>query len=156
MARESFQRELDRLVEEVLELGRDVENSLQTMVEAIENWDAEMAGQEIGSDVGYKERGDDIEEECLILQARQAPVAQDLRLIRTVQAVTNHLVRTGALCEHICRGIVQTAEAEGDPELEVALLRWLDVPAKSSVGVSTSSSTATHSTHATLKIMTIW
>lgn len=122
MARESFQRELDRLVEEVLELGRDVENSLQTMVEAMENRDAGRAGQEIGSDIDYKERGDDIEEECLILQARQAPVAQDLRLIRTVQAVTNHLVRTGALCEHICRGIVQTAEAEGDPELEVALL----------------------------------
>jgi phosphate transport system protein len=122
MARESFQRELDRLVERVLELGRDVEDFLQTMVEAKENRDAGMAEQEIGTDIGYKERGDDIEEECLILQARQAPVARDLRLIRTVQAVTNHLVRTGTLCEHICRGIAQTAEAEDDPELEAALL----------------------------------
>jgi phosphate transport system protein len=122
MARESFQRELDRLVERVLELGRDVEDFLQTMVEAKENRDAGMAEQEIGTDIGYKERGDGIEEECLILQARQAPVAQDLRLIRTVQAVTNHLVRTGTLCEHICRGIAQTAEAEDDIELEAALL----------------------------------
>jgi phosphate transport system protein len=122
MARESFDQELDRLAEKVLELGRDVEDSLQTMVEAMKNRDAGMAGQEIGADVGYKERGDDIEEECLVLQARQAPVAQDLRLIRTVQAVTNHLVRAGALCEHVCRGIAQTAEAKGDPELEVALL----------------------------------
>ena len=53
----------------------------------------------------------------MILQARQAPVARDLRLIYTVQVVTNHLVRAGTLCEHICHAIVDT-EGEGrDPDL---------------------------------------
>ena len=50
------------------------------------------------------------------------PVAKDLRLIRTTQAVTNHLVRAGTLCEHICHGIAQTAEVKGNLELEAALL----------------------------------
>ena len=122
MPRETFQHELDRLVEEILVLGREVESSLGTMVEAMQNRDAEVAKRELGVDARYKERGAEIDEECMILQARQAPVARDLRLVYTVQAVTNHLVRAGTLCEHICRGIAETAECESDPDLEAALL----------------------------------
>ncbi len=122
MPRETFQQELDRLVEEVLELGREVESSLGTMVQALESYDAEVASRELGVDARYKERGAEIDEECLVLQARQAPVARDLRLVYTVQAVTNHLVRAGTLCEHICRSISETADAERDSDLETTLL----------------------------------
>ncbi|CAN5338504.1 phosphate signaling complex protein PhoU [soil metagenome] len=121
MPRETFQQELDRLVSEVLALGREVESSLGTMVEALEKHDAEVAGRELGVDSRYKERGEEIDEECMVLQARQAPVARDLRLIYTVQAVTNHLVRAGTLCEHICRAVAETADAERDPDLYAAL-----------------------------------
>jgi phosphate transport system protein len=121
MPREIFQRELDRLVEEVLELGRDVGACLDTMVEALEKQDAEAARREIGIDSRYKERGAEIDEECMVLQARQAPVARDLRLVYTVQAVTNHLVRAGTLCEHICHAIVDTGGADRDPDLSDTL-----------------------------------
>ncbi len=121
MPRESFHRELDQLVEEVLDLGREVESCLDTMVEALEKHDTEAASQQLGVDARYKERGAEIDEECMILQARQAPVAGDLRLVYTVQAVTNHLVRAGTLCEHICRAISETPDAERDPELETSL-----------------------------------
>jgi phosphate transport system protein len=67
-------------------------------------------------------RGTDIERECMILQARQAPVARDLRLLYTAQSVTNHLVRSGTLSEHICHAIVDTAECERDEDLESALV----------------------------------
>ncbi|MCA1728734.1 MAG: hypothetical protein LC751_04780 [Actinobacteria bacterium] len=117
MPREIFQKELDRLVGEVVELGREVESCLETMVEALETQDAETARREIGVDSRYKERGAEIDEECMVLQARQAPVARDLRLIYSVQGVTNHLVRAGTLCEHICRAIVETSGADRDPEL---------------------------------------
>jgi len=122
MPRETFQQELDRLVEEVLELGREVESCLGTMIQVLETYDAEVASRELGVDARYKERGAEIDEECLILQARQAPVARDLRLLYTVQAVTNHLVRAGTLCEHICRSIAETADAERDSDLEAALV----------------------------------
>jgi phosphate transport system protein len=121
MPRETFQRELDRLVEDVVELGRDVETCLETMVEALQTQDTEAARRVIGIDSRYKERGEEIDEECMVLQARQAPVARDLRLIYTVQVVTNHLVRSGTLCEHICHAVAETAEADRDPDLAATL-----------------------------------
>ena len=122
MPRESFHQELDRLVEKVVELGREVESCLDTMVEALEKHDAEAASNQLGVDARYKEQEAHIVQECMILQARQAPVARDLRLIHVLQAVTNHLVRTGTLCEHICQGIAETRDAERDPDL-AAILR---------------------------------
>lgn len=122
MPRETFQQELDQLVEEIISLGREVEAYLGTMVETMEGHDSDAASRELGVDQRFKERGAQIDEECMILQARQAPVARDLRLIYTVQAVTNHMVRAGTLCEHICRAIAETADSERDPDIEAALL----------------------------------
>ena len=122
MPRETFQQELDDLVAEVLDLAGEVEVSLENMVRAMETRDARLAEKELGVDVRYKARGAQIESECMILQARQAPVARDLRLLYTVQSVTNHLVRSGTLCEHICRAIVETAGHERDEDLEAALV----------------------------------
>jgi phosphate transport system protein len=120
--RETFQQELDGLVTDLIELGGEVEASLENMVKAMETRDAEMARRELGMDMRYKARGMDIERECMILQARQAPVARDLRLLYTVQSVTNHLVRSGTLSEHICQAIAETAGCERDEDLEIALV----------------------------------
>ena len=122
MQRETFQQELDGLIGDVLDLGKEVEGSLENMVVAMEARDADMAGRELGVDLRYKARGIDIERECMILQARQAPVARDLRLLYTVQSVTNHLVRSGTLCEHICHAVVDTAECARDEDLETSLV----------------------------------
>ena len=128
MARREFHQELDRLVSEVLGLGREVEACLGTMVEAVKDWDANVAGRVVGSDVRFKGRGAEIVEECMVLQARQAPVARDLRLIHTAQTVTNHhLVRTGTLCEHICGAIVETADVERDPDLQATILEMSSI-----------------------------
>jgi len=122
MPRETFQQELDGLISDVLGLGGEVEGSLENMVRAMETRDTSAARQELGVDLRYKARGMDIERECMILQARQAPVARDLRLLYTVQSVTNHLVRSGTLCEHICHAIVDTEGCERDEDLEGALV----------------------------------
>src|ERR671917_949078 len=122
MPRETFQQELDQLISDVLGLGGEVERSLQSMVGAMEGRDASLAEKELGVDVRYKARGAEIERECMILQARQAPVARDLRLLYTVQSVTNHLVRSGTLSEHICHAIVDTEGCERDEDLEAALV----------------------------------
>ena len=121
MPRETFQQELDDLVEDVLDLGTEVEGSLESMVKAMEGRDASLAEKELGVDVRYKARGAEIERDGMLLQARQAPVARDLRLLYTVQSVTNHLVRSGTLCEHICHALVDTAECERDEDLEATL-----------------------------------
>jgi phosphate transport system protein len=122
MPRETFQQELDGLISDLLDLGGEVEGSLDNMVRAMEGRDAEVARRELGVDVRYKTWGMDIERECMILQARQAPVARDLRLLYTVQSVTNHLVRSGTLSEHICQAIAETADCERDGDLETSLV----------------------------------
>ena len=122
MPRETFQQELDDLISDVLTLGREVGASLENMVGAMETRDADLAAKELGVDMRYKARGADIERESMILQARQAPVARDLRLLYTVQSVTNHLVRSGALSEHICQALAETADAERDEDLEASLV----------------------------------
>jgi phosphate transport system protein len=122
MPRETFQHELDQIVEEVIELGVEVEGSLESMLRAMEGREVTIAERELGVDVRYKGRGAEIERECMILQARQAPVARDLRLLYTVHSVTNHLVRSGTLTEHICHAIVDTAGCERDEDLEATLL----------------------------------
>ncbi len=122
MPRETFQQELNDLVAEVLDLGGEVGGSLENMVRAMENHDDQIAAKEIGVDIHYKARGAEIERESMILQARQAPVARDLRLLYTVQSVTNHLVRSGTLTEHICHAIVDTARSERDEDLEALLI----------------------------------
>src|ERR687896_2623692 len=121
MPRETFQQELDGLLSDVLDFVGEVVGSLENMVKAMEDRDADVARQELGVDIHYKTRGMDIERECMILQARQAPVAGDLRLLYTVQSVTNHLVRSGTLSEHICHAIVDTAGCEKDEDLEATL-----------------------------------
>ena len=122
MPREAFQKELDNLVAEVLGLGEEVEGSMETMVKAMETRDASVASGELGVDTRYKARGAEIESDCIILQARQVLGAQDLRLLYTIQSVTNHLVRSGTLCEHICRAIADTAGCERDEDLEAVII----------------------------------
>jgi phosphate transport system protein len=122
MPRETFQQELDSLISDLLDLGGEVKASLENTVRALEAHDAGAAERELGIDLRFKARGMEIEEECMILQARQAPVARDLRLLYTVQSVTNHLVRSGTLTEHICQAIAETADLERDEDLEIALV----------------------------------
>jgi phosphate transport system protein len=122
MLRETFQQELDGLISDVAAFGAEVEGSLKNTVVAMEARDADVARQELGVDARYKARGMDIERGCMLLQARQAPVARDLRLLYTVQSVTNHLVRSGTLTEHICQVIAETADSERDEDLETALV----------------------------------
>jgi phosphate transport system protein len=122
MARETLPQGLEDLVAEVLDLGKEVESSIETMVKAMETRDAGAASRELGVDARYKARGVEVERDCMILQTGQALVAQHLGLLYTVQSVTNHLVRSGTLCEHICRAIVDTSGQERDQDLEAVLI----------------------------------
>jgi phosphate transport system protein len=118
----TLQQGLENLVTEVIDLGKEVETSIETMLEAMETRDADLARSELGVDARYKARGTEAERDCMILQARRALAAQHLGHIYTVQSVTNHLVRSGTLCEHICRAIVETEGQERDQDLEAVLI----------------------------------
>ena len=118
----TLQQSLEDLVAEVIDLGKEVENSIETMVKAMETRDADLAQSELGVDARYKARGAEAEKDCMGLQASRAMAAQHLGHIYTVQSVTNHLVRSGTLCEHICRAIAETEGRERDQDLEAVLI----------------------------------
>ena len=118
----TLQQGLEDLVTEVIDLGKQVESSIEIMVKAMETRDASVARRELGVDARYKARGAEAERDCMILQARRALDAQHLGHLYTVQSVTNHLVRSGTLCEHICRAIFDTAGQERDEDLEAVLI----------------------------------
>jgi len=84
MLLDTFQQELDNLVAGMLDLGRQVEASLENMVRAMEEHDAGLAGKELGVDARYKVRGADIDNKTMVLQARQAPVARDRQPVKIV------------------------------------------------------------------------
>jgi phosphate transport system protein len=118
----TLQQSLEDLVADVIDLGKEVENSIETMVKAMETRDADLAQSELGVDARYKARGAEAEKDCMGLQASRAMAAQHLGHIYTVQSVTNHLVRSGTLCEHICRAIAETEGQERDQDLEAVLI----------------------------------
>jgi phosphate transport system protein len=118
----TLQQSLEDLIAEVIDLGKEVENSIETMLKAMETRDADLAQSELGVDARYKARGAEAERDCMVLQASRAMSAQHLGHIYTVQSVTNHLVRSGTLCEHICRAIAETEGQERDQDLEAVLI----------------------------------
>jgi phosphate transport system protein len=118
----TLQQGLEDLVAEVIDLGKEVENSIETMLRAMEKHDADLACGELGVDARYKARGTEAERDCMVLQAHRTLDVRHLGHIYTVQSVTNHLVRSGTLCEHICRAIVETEGRKRDTDLEAVLL----------------------------------
>jgi phosphate transport system protein len=118
----TLQQGLEDLVAEVIDLGKEVDNAIETMVRAMETRDADLARSELGVDVRYKARGAEAERDCMILQASRTLAAQHIGHIYTAQSVTNHLVRSGTLCEHICQALVETEGQERDQDLEAVLI----------------------------------
>ena len=113
MPRETFQQELDELVADVIELGTEVADALESVVEAMMDRDAKVVEPELGVDARYKARGAQIERACMTLQARQAPVARDLRVLHSTRSVTNHLVRSGACRAHLQRHLQDRTIRQG-------------------------------------------
>jgi phosphate transport system protein len=118
----TLQQGLEDLVAEVIDLGKEVENAIETMVRAMETRDADLARSELGVDARYKARGAEAERDCMILQASRTLAAQHVGHIYTAQSVTNHLVRSGTLCEHICQALVETEGQKRDQDLEAVLI----------------------------------
>src|SRR5215204_2856559 len=149
MPRETFQQELDGLISDVAAFGDEVEGSLKNTVVAMEARDADVARQELGVDARYKARGMGIERGCMLLQARQAPVARDLRLLYTVHvftvsAVLVLLLASAALAQNYGGGMnaspTATASATASP---TATASATASPSATATATATASATAT-------------
>jgi phosphate transport system protein len=106
--RESFDRHLHELQDDLLVMGSMVEKALERSIEALKNRNLEMAHQVIEDDLKINQKRFDIEEKCVELIATQQPMASDLRVII---AVLNIIVDLERIADH----------AEGNAKIAVMI-----------------------------------
>lgn len=95
MPREAFDRELQKLQEEVLTLGSMVEQAIVNSVQVLEQRDREAARRLVAGDRVINDKRFSIESQALALIATQQPLASDLRVIATVLEIATELERMG-------------------------------------------------------------
>ncbi len=93
--RQTFDREMQEIQDEVLALGSMVESALIESVRVLQSRDAKGAEWLIVRDRQLNERRFAIEADCLALIATQQPLAGDLRTLAAVLEITTELERIG-------------------------------------------------------------
>jgi phosphate transport system protein len=99
-----FQREIDKLKRQILEMSAEVEKAVSESVRAVENRDVSLAAAVIEHESRTNAREVDVEEECLKILALHQPVAADLRYLVAVLNINRDLERIGDLAVHIAQG----------------------------------------------------
>ena len=95
MPRESFNRHLRELQDDVLVLGSMVGKAIERSMEALKKRDLEVGRQVIADDKIINQKRFDIEEKCIELIVTQQPMASDLRIIVAVLNIIVDLERIG-------------------------------------------------------------
>ena len=94
-ARQGFNHELEVLRQEILEMGTRVEEAIGQAVLSLTKQDLELAQRVMAGDDDIDQMESDIEDKCMVLIARQQPLARDLRIIGTGLKITTDLERVG-------------------------------------------------------------
>ena len=114
MPRESFERDLESLQDEILVMGSMVSVALRDAVAALARADVETAYRIKSEDRAINEKQYAIEDQCLFLIASQQPMASDMRLIAAMLQIAGELERIGDYAKGISKIIRLSA---GKPRL---------------------------------------
>ena len=101
--RETFNRQLDLLMESVLVQGSMVEQAILRAVQALEHKDVKTAALIYEEDEKINQKRYEIEAETLRLIATQQPMARDLRFLAAVLEINTELERIGDYAKGIAR-----------------------------------------------------
>ena len=103
MTRQTFDRELQRLQDEVLALGSRVEEALIQSVRQLKQRDFSASRRLIADDRAINERRFAIEEDVMTLIATQQPMAGDMRLLAAILEIVTELERMADYAKGIAR-----------------------------------------------------
>ncbi|MDD5647383.1 MAG: phosphate signaling complex protein PhoU [Dehalococcoidia bacterium] len=95
MPRESYQRNLRELQDEVLVLGSMIEKALERSMKALKERDLNLARLVINEDQNVNRKRFEIEEKGLDIISCQAPMASDLRILLAILFIVQDLERMG-------------------------------------------------------------
>ncbi|MGQ9466541.1 MAG: phosphate signaling complex protein PhoU [Anaerolineae bacterium] len=103
MPRETFDRELQRLQDELLILGSMVERAIADSVDALKRRDFQASHRIIAGDREINAQRFAIETDALVLIATQQPMASDLRTLAAILDLASELERMGDYAKGIAR-----------------------------------------------------
>ena len=101
MARVEFDQELERLETEIKILASTVESAIEKSINSLLKQDMDLAKDVIKGDDAIDKMCGDIEDLCMSILRRQAPLASDLREIVSCMYVIEELERIGDYAEGI-------------------------------------------------------
>ena len=129
MPREHYDQQLRSLQDDLLRLAGLVESSIGRSIDALKRQDVEEARRIIADDDLIDRRQYALEDKALLLIARQAPMAADLRMISAVISIASELERMGDYAEGIARLTIRGAN-------EPLLKPLIDIPRMAELGQS--------------------
>ncbi len=107
--RQTYEKELETLRQEILRMGELVGQSIEDAVQSLARQDEQLAKKVIAGDDVIDQLEMDIEDKCMVLIARQQPMARDLRIIGTGLKITTDLERMGDHAFDIAKVTVRLA-----------------------------------------------
>lgn len=111
MPRETLDRQIHQLEDEVLLLGSMVEQSILDAVDSLKRRDTETAHRIYDNDHVINEKRYAMENAILILIATQQPMAHDLRLLTAILEVDTELERMGDYAKGIAKVVYRLDNA---------------------------------------------
>ncbi|MDO5402115.1 MAG: phosphate signaling complex protein PhoU [Eubacteriales bacterium] len=93
--RNRFDRQLEQLNNELIEMGSMIEKAIEMAIKALVEQDVELANQAIDFDNEIDRQEREIENLCLKLLLQQQPVARDLRQISAALKMITDMERIG-------------------------------------------------------------
>jgi phosphate transport system protein len=114
-----FHREVDRLIEDLISFGEQIEDQLSESIGALMERNIEGAKRVIKNDADMDQIEVEMEEECLKLLALHQPLANDLRQIVSILKINCDLERVGDHAVNIAERV-----------LDLDALPPIDIPKK--------------------------
>lgn len=102
----NYQRELKELHDSMIRMGSNVEESIHMAINSLIELDSNMAQSVIEKDDEIDDMEHQINQECIMLIARQQPVARDLREITSNMKLITDLERIADHAEDIAEHVI--------------------------------------------------
>lgn len=116
--RNRFDRQLEELNDELIEMGTMIEKAIETAAKALISQDSELAKTVIEGDEQVDRQERIIENLCFKLLLQQQPVAKDLRLISSALKMITDMERIGDQAADISELTIMLSEAKYIKKLE--------------------------------------
>lgn len=116
--RNRFDRQLEELNDELIEMGTMIEKAIETAAKALISQDSELAKTVIEGDEQVDRQERIIENLCLKLLLQQQPVAKDLRLISSALKMITDMERIGDQAADISELTIMLSETKYIKKLE--------------------------------------